>query len=69
VTQPGGRGLFAAGVATNGMIWKMWRLLRGRATLLDIGATLDPYAGVFSRSVYRDPHWQQEIMPRNVPRL
>lgn len=69
VIQPGDLVLFAAGMATNVMIWKMWPLLRGRATLLDIGATLDPYAGVFSRGVYRDPHWQQEIMPRNVPRL
>lgn len=61
--------LFASGMASNVMIWRLWPELRGRATLLDIGAALDPYVGVFSRGAYREPHWQQEIMPRNLPRL
>lgn len=69
VVRPDDLVLFAAGMASNVMIWRMWPTLRGRATLLDIGAVLDPYAGVFSRGVYRDQRWQSEIMPQNVPRL
>jgi hypothetical protein len=59
--------LFAAGMATNLMIHRLWPLVRGRMTLLDMGAILDPYAGVLSRGVFRAPDWQADVMPRNLP--
>jgi hypothetical protein len=59
--------LFASGMATNVMIHRLWPDFRGRATLYDIGAALDPYVGVFSRGEYQAEHWQRDIMPRNLP--
>lgn len=59
--------LFASGMATNVMIWRLWPELRGKATLLDVGASLDPYVGHFSRGEYKSPEWQCTLMPRNLP--
>lgn len=59
--------LFAAGMATNVMVHELWPDLRGTATLLDIGAALDPYVGVYSRGEYQTERWQREIMPQNLP--
>lgn len=59
--------LFAAGMASNLMIHRLWPDLRGRATLYDIGAALDPYVGVFSRGSFREPGWRENVMPRNLP--
>lgn len=65
--QPDDLVLFAAGMASNVMIWRLWPELRGRATLYDIGAALDPYCGVFSRGSFRESGWREHVMPRNVP--
>lgn len=59
--------LFASGMATNVMVHRLWPELRGVATLYDIGATLDPYVGVYSRGTYRSREWQKEVRPRNLP--
>jgi len=67
VYEPDDLILFAAGMGSNLMIWELWPHLRGEATLLDVGAALDPYCGHFSRGVFREPGWQENIMPRNIP--
>jgi hypothetical protein len=67
VYQPDDLVLFCAGMAANVMIHRLWPELRGRATLLDIGAALDPYCGVMSRGVFREPGWQDKVMPQNRP--
>ena len=51
--------LFAAGMGSNLMVHRLWPAVRDRATLLDVGAILDPYVGRMSRSVYRDPAWRE----------
>lgn len=54
--------LFAAGMASNLIIHEIWPEAAARgATLLDIGAILDPYAGVLSRNGYRRPEFQDAI--------
>ena len=55
--------LFAAGMASNVLIHRLWC---GQSTMLDVGALLDPYCGVYSRRIYRDPAWQQDMKPRNL---
>lgn len=59
--------LFAAGMGSNLMIWKLWPHLKGHATLLDVGAALDPYCGHFSRGIFREKGWKENVMPRNLP--
>jgi hypothetical protein len=59
--------LFAAGMASNVMIHRLWPECRGKATLYDIGAALDPYCGVPSRGSFRENRWMENVMPRNVP--
>ena len=59
--------LVAAGMATNVMIHRLWPECRGKATLYDIGAALDPYCGVYSRGSFREPGWKEAVMPRNIP--
>lgn len=59
--------LIAAGSAAPLIIHRAWPEVRDRATLIDIGATLDPYAGVFSRNLTRTEAWQRDIMPLNLP--
>lgn len=59
--------LIAAGSAANLVIHRAWPRVQHRATLIDIGATLDPYAGVYSRNLYRTPEWQRSVMPKNWP--
>ena len=59
--------LFAAGMAANVMIWRLWPECRGKATLYDIGAALDPYCGVLSRGSFREKNWKARVMPRNIP--
>lgn len=56
--------LLAAGMASELMIHSLWD---GTRTIIDVGAILDPYAGVYSRNVYRSEHWRREIMPKNLP--
>lgn len=67
VVRPHDLVLICAGMAANLIVHRLWPELRGRATLLDMGATLDPYVGVFSRGVFREPGWRENVMPRNVP--
>jgi len=59
IVEPGDVVLFAAGMGTNLMIHELWPDLQGWTTLLDVGATLDPYVGVFSRKNYLKPEWQE----------
>ena len=59
--------LVAAGMGANLIIHRAWPRLRGRATVLDIGSTLDPYCGVYSRGPFRERGWKETIMPRNRP--
>ena len=61
--DPGSIVLFAAGMASNLLIHRLWRR---RHTMLDVGALLDPYCGVQSRRIYRDPVWQRDMKPRNL---
>jgi hypothetical protein len=58
--------LFASGMATNLSIHHLWPELKGQATLLDIGAVLDPYVGVLSRKGYRKESFQQTGMAANL---
>lgn len=62
--QPDDLVLFAAGMASNLLIHAL-RPACPDATLFDIGSHLDPYCGVYSRAVFRDPAWQRSVMPRN----
>lgn len=57
--------LFAAGMATNLLIHRL-RPMLPLATLLDVGAILDPYVGRFSRKGYRKPIFQERNMMRNL---
>lgn len=57
--------LFAAGMASNLLIWRLWPKVRGNVTLLDVGAILDPYAGLFSRKGYRKPEFRKKNLERN----
>lgn len=59
--------LFASGMASNVMIWRLWPEMKGRVTLMDVGAVLDPYCGVWSRGTHNSEHWKRDIMPRNIP--
>ncbi len=61
--DPGALVLFAAGMASNLLINRLWRR---QCTMLDVGALLDPYCGVQSRQIYRDPAWQRDMRPRNL---
>ena len=58
--------LFAAGMASNILIHRLWGASARSATLVDVGALLDPYCGVFSRNYQRDLAWQRDTMPRNL---
>ncbi len=55
--------LFAAGMASNLLIHRLWR---GLSTMLDVGALLDPYVGVASRRYHSDPEWLLDMKPRNL---
>lgn len=55
--------LFAAGMASNLLIHQLWQW---DCTMLDVGAVLDPYCGVYSRRIYQDPAWQRDMKPRNL---
>jgi len=57
--------LFAAGMASNLIIWRLWPRVRGNVTLLDVGAILDPYAGRFTRKGYRKPEFRETNLERN----
>lgn len=58
--------LFAAGMGSEVMIHAARPRLPD-ATLVDIGAVLDPYVGVYSRGYMRDAVWRRDRMPRNLP--
>jgi hypothetical protein len=58
--------LFASGMGSNLVIRDLWKTVIGDGILLDIGAILDPYAGVFSRKGYLKESFQNEAMQRNL---
>jgi hypothetical protein len=58
--------LFAAGMATNLLIWRLWPNVEGNVTLLDVGAILDPYAGKMTRKGYRLELFQKTNRARNL---
>lgn len=60
--QPDDLVLFCAGMASNLMVHRLWPMLQDTVTLLDIGAVLDPYCGVYSRSTHRNPEWRENVM-------
>lgn len=58
LAEDGSLVLFASGMASNIVIHALWPEMEIRGvTLLDIGALLDPYVGVYSRKGYRKPTW------------
>ncbi len=57
--------LFCAGMASNLMIPTLWSRFPD-ATFLDLGATLDPYVGRFTRKGYRTPEFRLERKWRNL---
>lgn len=60
--------LLAAGMASELIIHELWPCVKGSGvSLIDVGAVLDPYAGVYSRGAYRDPEWRENVMPLNLP--
>jgi hypothetical protein len=65
--QPDDLVLFAAGHASNLLIHRLWPDLKGRATLFDIGASLDPFVGIYSRGEFREPDWVANVLPLNHP--
>lgn len=65
--------LCAAGMGTNLIVDRLWRERRARrcmnprpVTVLDVGAILDPYAGVYSRKGYRTRAFQDDAIARNL---
>ena len=68
VLRPDDLVLFAAGMATNVMIWRLWKRYRKAVTLIDVGAALDPYVGHWSRGTHNSDEWRENMMPRNLPR-
>jgi hypothetical protein len=59
--------LFASGMASNVMIWRLWQDMKGKATLMDVGSALDPYCGLYNRGTHNSAHWKANVMPRNIP--
>ena len=68
VIRPDDLVLFASGMATNLAIHKLWPGLRDTVTLLDVGALLDPYVGVYSRNGYRKESFQTVGIKKNLGR-
>lgn len=60
--------LVAAGMCAGLIVHRLGWLWPARSvTAWDIGAVLDPYAGVYSRKVYRHAPWRANVMPANIP--
>lgn len=66
--DPGVIVLFAAGMASNLVIHELVErgVVIDDVSLLDVGATLDPYAGLRSRKAYRRDEWWRDAYPRNL---
>ena len=60
--------LVCSGMAANPLIHDMFRKYP-HITMIDMGATLDPYAGVFSRKGYRKPGFQEHALAKNLEGL
>jgi len=58
--------LFAAGMGSNLMIHRLWKADPEGGILLDVGAILDPYVGVWSRKGYRKQTFHEHSMWANV---
>ena len=66
VVAPDDLVLFAAGFATKILIHRLWSVLRGRATLWDIGSAFDPYAGRATRNYHALASWRNTTKARNL---
>ena len=65
--KPGDLVLFASGMATNLTVHSLWPEWGPKGvTMLDVGACLDPYAGVFSRKGYLKESFQNVAIERNL---
>jgi len=60
--------LFCAGMAANPLMYQLADE-HGGITMIDMGATLDPYAGVWSRNAYRKEEFQQTTFAKNLKDL
>lgn len=60
--------LVCSGMAAKPLIYRVSQIA-DRATIIDMGATLDPYAGVWSRSGYRKEEFQQTALLQNLKGL
>ena len=60
--------LVCSGMAANPLIFDI-ALRYPYLTIIDMGATLDPYAGVWSRNAYRKPEFQGSAFGKNVEGL
>lgn len=66
VLEPDDLVIVAAGMCANLIVHRLNGMFREQATFIDVGALLDPYAGVYSRRIYRDTDWRVSIMPENL---
>ena len=66
LVQPHDLVLFASGMASNLVIHDLASELGEEVTLLDVGALLDPYVGVFSRNGYRKEIFQKVNILKNL---
>jgi hypothetical protein len=60
--------LVCSGMAANPLIFDM-AARYPELTIIDMGATLDPYAGVWSRNAYRKDEFQASVFQRNIEGL
>ena len=59
--------LVCSGMAANPLITKLARMKT--MIIIDMGATLDPYAGVWSRNAYRKEEFQKNVFSKNIEGL
>jgi len=57
--------LVCSGMAANPLMFRVARLC-AVPTMIDMGATLDPYAGIWSRNAYRKDEFQKKIFQKNL---
>jgi hypothetical protein len=57
--------LVCSGMAANPLIHRVGAV-SPTVTVIDMGATLDPYAGVYSRNAYRKDEFQKSIFAKNL---
>jgi hypothetical protein len=57
--------LVCSGMAANPLIHRVGAIVPN-VTIIDMGATLDPYAGIYSRNAYRKEEFQKSIFAKNL---